>query len=174
MAAPFARLRPPLGVFAVLGNHDWRTDGPRVAWALRDAGVTVLQDQAVAIERGGRRLWLAGLEDLTERIPDVAGAIGDVPEDEPLVILSHDPDAFPSVHGRASLMLSGHTHGGQVNLPPLRAKITPSVFGDRYSRGHVVEGSAHLYVTSGVGTSNHPVRLGRPPEIVVLTVRSSS
>jgi predicted MPP superfamily phosphohydrolase len=174
MAAPLGRLRAPLGAVAVLGNHDWRTDGPRVARALRDAGVTVLEDEATSVGVNGVELWIAGLADATERIPDVAATIGAVPAGAPLLLLSHDPDVFPSVRDRAALTLSGHTHGGQVNLPPLRSRVTPSLFGDRYGRGHVVEHGRHLFVTSGVGTSAHPVRLGRPPEIVVLTLRSSA
>jgi predicted MPP superfamily phosphohydrolase len=173
VAAPFGALRAPLGVVAVLGNHDWRTDGPRVAAALRDAGVTVLENDAVEAGDGARRLWVAGVEDPSTRIPDVAAAVRSVPDGEPLLILSHDPDLFPAIPERVALTLSGHTHGGQINLPPLRRHVIPSIFGDRYARGHIVERDRHLYVTSGVGTSSHPVRLGRPPEIVVLTLRSA-
>jgi len=166
-----AALAPLRGV-AVLGNHDWATDGARVAHALRAAGTTVLEDDAVAVELRGTRLWLAGLADATERSPDVGEALRDVPDGEALLVLSHDPDLFPRVPARAALTVSGHTHGGQVNLPGLKARMIPSRFGDRYARGHVVEGGRHLYVTSGVGTSTHPVRFGRPPEVVVLTLRS--
>jgi uncharacterized protein len=173
MARPLGEIRPPLGSFAVLGNHDWLTDGPRVDAALTDAGIAVLTDESAAVEHDGTRLWIAGLEDATERIPDLGRALEGVPPDEPLLVLSHDPDVFPIVPERAALTLSGHTHGGQVNLPVLHRHVIPSVFGDRYARGHVVEDGRHLFVTSGVGTSNHPVRLGRPPEIVVLTLRSS-
>jgi hypothetical protein len=176
VARPLGALHAPLGVLAVLGNHDWRTDGPRVAAALRAAGVTVLENEAVHVsDDAGRTLWIAGLEDPTERVPDVIAAVAEVPEGEPLVVLSHDPDLFPSIPPRSSLTLSGHTHGGQVNLgSALRGLVIPSLFGDRYARGHVVEGGRHLYVTSGVGTSVHPVRFARPPEIVVLTVRGRS
>jgi len=166
-----ARLRA-LGGVAVLGNHDWHTDGQRVAEALRDAGIQVLEDEAIAVEVRGVRLWLAGLADATERSPDVGAALADVPSDEPLIVLSHDPDLFPRVPARAALTVSGHTHGGQVNVPGLRARMIPSRYGDRYARGHVVEGGRQLYVTSGVGTSTHPVRFARPPEVVVLTLRS--
>jgi uncharacterized protein len=171
VAGPLGLVHAPLGVFAVLGNHDWRTDGPRVSAALRAAGATVLENEAA---RTGS-LWIAGLEDPTERVPDVGAALRDVPEGEPLLVLSHDPDLFPSIPAHAALTLAGHTHGGQVNLgSSLRALVIPSLFGDRYARGHVVEGGRHLYVTSGVGTSSHPVRFARPPEIVVLTLRSRS
>ena len=174
VAGPLGAVRAPLGVLAVLGNHDWRTDGPRVAAALRDAGATVLENESVLLGDGERRLWLAGVEDPSTRTPDIAAAIRGVPEDEPLIVLSHDPDLFPAMPAHAALTLSGHTHGGQINLPPLHRHVIPSIFGDRYARGHIVENGRHLYVTSGVGTSSHPVRLGRPPEIVVLTLRSGS
>jgi predicted MPP superfamily phosphohydrolase len=91
-----------------------------------------------------------------------------------VIVLSHDPDLFPWVPPRASLTLSGHTHGGQINLKPLLSHVIPSRYGDRFANGHVVEGGRHLYVTSGVGTSVHPVRFGRPPEIVVLRLRASA
>lgn len=175
VARPLGVVHAPLGVLAVLGNHDWRTDGPRVTAALRDAGAKVLENEAVRIGDDGRSLWVAGVEDPTERVPDVGAALRGVPEGEPLLVLSHDPDLFPSIPPHAALTLSGHTHGGQVNLgSSLRAHVIPSLFGDRYARGHVVEGGRHLYVTSGVGTSNHPVRFGRPPEVVVLTLRARS
>jgi predicted MPP superfamily phosphohydrolase len=162
-----------LGGYAVLGNHDWRAGGEQVAAALREAGITVLEDEAIAVRLRGRRVWLAGLSDPTGATPDIDGALSAVPRGEPLVVLSHDPDLFPRIPDRAALTVSGHTHGGQVNLPVLRARVIPSMFGDRYARGHVVEDERHLFVTSGVGTSTHPVRFARPPEIVVLSLRSS-
>jgi predicted MPP superfamily phosphohydrolase len=172
VAEPLGMVHAPYGVLAVLGNHDWRTDGPRVTNALRAAGATVLENEAVELGNG---LWVAGVEDPTERVPDLGAALRGVPQGAPLLVLSHDPDLFPSMPPFVALTLSGHTHGGQVNLgSPLRARVIPSLFGDRYSRGHVVEGGRHLYVTSGVGTSNHPVRFARPPEIVVLTLRGRS
>jgi len=172
IAHALSALRAPLGVVAVLGNHDHKTDGPRVASALREAGIAVLENAAMPVGRGERTLWIAGLEDPTHRTPDVAAALERVPAGAPLVVLSHDPDMFPGIPARAALTLSGHTHGGQVNLPPLRGRIIPSLFGDRYARGHIVEDGRHLFVTSGVGTSTHPVRFGRPPEVVVLTLRA--
>jgi predicted MPP superfamily phosphohydrolase len=162
-----------LGGYAVLGNHDWRAGGERVAAALRDAGVSVLEDEAVEVRLRGRRLWLAGLSDPTEATPDLSAALARVPRGEPLIVLSHDPDLFPTIPEHAALTVSGHTHGGQVNVPFLRGRIIPSVFGDRYARGHIVERGRHLYVTSGVGTSAHPIRFARPPEVVVLSLRSS-
>jgi predicted MPP superfamily phosphohydrolase len=97
-----------------------------------------------------------------------------VPEDAAVLLLSHDPDAFPMVPRRVALTLSGHTHGGQVGIPLVRRPFVPSHYGERYVRGHVAEDGRHLYVTSGVGTSGIPVRLFMPPEIVILSLRAPS
>ena len=169
-----AALRAPLGVFAVLGNHDWANDGPGVRRALREAGLLVLENEAAAIDAPGGPLHVAGLADVMTRRPDVQAALRDVPPDEPLLVLCHDPDVFPQLPARAALTVAGHTHGGQVDLPLVRRLVVPSRNGDRYLRGHVVEEGRHLFVTSGVGTSRIAVRFRRPPEIVVLTLRAGS
>ncbi len=183
VAERLGALRAPLGVLAVLGNHDWRTDGPGIAAALRDEGIPVLEDEAVRLAAAGAELWVAGLADATERSPDVPRALAAVPAGAAAIALSHDPDLFPRIPARVALTVAGHVHGGQVDpaigswpvLPAvLRRAWIPSRFGDRYRRGHVVEGGRHLYVTSGVGTSALPVRLGVPPEVVVLTLRTRS
>lgn len=171
IAAKASLLRARLGVFAVLGNHDWVHEGDRVGRTLRAAGIQVLENEACP---AGDRLWVVGLADATTRSPDLERAFERVPDGAPVVVLSHDPDLFPRLPARALLTLSGHTHGGQVNIPVLRGLATPSRFGDRYSRGVIKEGSKTLFVTSGVGTSRWPVRLLRPPEIVLLRVRTGS
>ena len=94
-----------------------------------------------------------------------------MPPGEPVLVLSHDPDAFPHVPARAALTLSGHLHGGQVAIPLLRRPAIPSWYGERYARRHVVEGGRRLYVSSGLGTSGLPVRLLAPPEVVLLTLK---
>ena len=166
VASRLGRLPASLGRFAVLGNHDWAENGPRMLSALRDAGVTVLEDAAVPVNGGA--LWVAGLADPIAREPDVEGALADAPHDRPLLVLSHEPDLFPRVPARAALTLSGHTHGGQVGIPGLRARWTPSRFGDRFAAGHVVEGGRHLLVSRGVGTSRFPVRFRSPPEVLLV------
>jgi predicted MPP superfamily phosphohydrolase len=160
-------LRAPLGVIAVLGNHDWRHDGERIAGALRAAGIRVLENDVVDLGR----LHAAGVADARTRDADVAGTVGAVPDGAPVLLLSHDPDLFPQVPERAALTVSGHTHGGQVAVPLLRRRVIPSRFGERYARGHIVEDGRHLYVTAGFGTSGWPVRLLAPPEVVVLALR---
>jgi uncharacterized protein len=172
VARRLAALDAPLGTFAVLGNHDWLHDGERTAEALGAAGIIVLEDAAVALRVREQPLWIAGLADLHARDPDLEGTLAPVPAEEPVILLSHEPDVFPRVPARVALTLSGHTHGGQVDVPVLRDRVVPSRFGGRFRVGHVVEGGRHLYVTSGIGTSGWPVRLRRPPEIVILRLRS--
>jgi predicted MPP superfamily phosphohydrolase len=164
VAAALGGLRAPLGVVAVLGNHDWRHGGERIAAALRAAGIDTLENEA----RDLGRLWVAGVADARMRSADVDRALQSVPAQAPVVLLSHDPDVFPRVPARVALTVSGHTHGGQVAVPVLRRRFIPSRHGERYARGHVVEGGRHLYVTAGIGTSGWPVRLFAPPEVVVL------
>ena len=167
IAAELADLRSPLGTFAVLGNHDWKRAGFVMGQALRDAGIEVLENRAV--EAGG--VHVAGLADLRSRRPDLPRTLETVPDGAPVILLAHDPDVFPFVPHRVSLTLSGHLHGGQVAIPVLRLPALPSRYGERYARGHVVEEGRHLYVTSGLGTSGLPLRLFRPPEVVILELR---
>ncbi|HZI18415.1 MAG TPA: metallophosphoesterase [Pyrinomonadaceae bacterium] len=171
VAAGLRGLSAPLGVFAVLGNHDWWFDGVRVARALEGAGVRVLENEAARIEHGGAGLWLVGIADLWTRKPDLAAALSRVSDESPIILFTHNPDLFPQVPPRVALTVAGHTHGGQVNLPLVGRPVVPSKYGQRYADGHIVEGGRHLFVTSGVGTSIIPVRLRVPPEIAVLTLR---
>jgi predicted MPP superfamily phosphohydrolase len=164
VAERLAALHAPLGVVAVLGNHDWLNDGPRVRATLREHGIPVLENDAI---RAGD-IWIAGVEDMRFRAPDVEDALRDVPDGAPVILLSHDPDQFPHVPDRVALTVSGHLHGGQVGVPLIRRPFIPSRFGERYARGHVVEDGRHLYVTAGFGTTGWPVRLLAPPEVVIL------
>jgi predicted MPP superfamily phosphohydrolase len=171
VAGRLAALRAPHGVIAVLGNHDWRYGGPRVAAALRAGGIEVLENAAT---RAGP-LWVAGLADVRTRVLDVEialhAALAEVPAGAPVLLLSHDPDVFPSVPERVALTLSGHTHAGQVAIRRLRRGAIPSGYGERYASGHVVEDGRHLFVTAGVGTTGWPVRLLAPAEVVLLELR---
>jgi uncharacterized protein len=169
VAEQLGRLRAPKGTFAVMGNHDWRHSDDRIWRALDAQGIPVLEDEAV--ELGG--FWIVGLADLRFRAPDIPRALAQVPDGEPMIVLSHDPDTFPRIPSRVSLTLSGHTHGGQVAIPLLRRPLMPSRYGERYARGHIVEGGRHLYVTHGVGTSGLPIRFLAPPEVVILTLRAA-
>jgi len=173
-ARELARIEAPLGVYAVLGNHDAWLDIRRVRHALKGAGLTVLQDSAARISRGpSLAFWLAGVSDFWTAPHDVGAALRDVPGWGSVLLFTHNPDVFPSVPPRVSLTLASHSHGGQVRLPFFGRPVVPSRYGSRYAAGHVVEGGRHLYVTTGVGTSIIPVRFRVPPEIVIVTVRSA-
>jgi uncharacterized protein len=167
-----AALQAPLGRIAVLGNHDWKQAGARMWLALERARITVLENASTAIETRGERFHVAGLADYRIRRPDVVTALHDVPDGEPVLLLSHDPDAFPTVPGRVSLTIAGHTHGGQVAVPIVRRPFIPSRYGERFASGRVVEHDRHLIVTTGLGTSGAPLRLLAPPEILLLTLHS--
>jgi predicted MPP superfamily phosphohydrolase len=169
IARELGALRAPLGVFAVLGNHDWKQAGDDMWRALTGAGIEVLENRSA---RAGD-LYVAGLADLRCRRPDLPTALAGIPPDAPVVLLSHDPDVFPYVPDRVSLTLSGHLHGGQVAIPVLRRPALPSRYGERYARGHIVEEDRHLYVSSGLGTSGLPLRFLAPPEVVILELGSA-
>jgi uncharacterized protein len=171
VAAELGRLRAPLGVFAVLGNHDWRATGDRMWRALAAEGITVLENRAVAVATRGTRFWVGGVADVRHRRADPEGTVAQAPDGEPVLLLAHDPDVFPHVPARVALTLSGHLHAGQVAIPLVRRAVIPSWYGERYARRHVVEGGRRLYVSSGLGTSGLPARLLAPPEVVLLTLR---
>ncbi|MEA2450248.1 MAG: uncharacterized protein QOG63_2180, partial [Thermoleophilaceae bacterium] len=173
VAARLAALEAPLGVFAVLGNHDWLNDGERVRGALREQRIEVLENDAVAVALAGQVVWLVGLADATERRPDIATPFSLVPEGAPLIVLSHDPDLFALLPDRPLLTLAGHTHGAQVNVPVVRERVTPSRYGERYAGGLFHSGRKVMYVSRGIGTSTFPVRFRATPEVVVLKLAGS-
>lgn len=156
-------------VYAVLGNHDWWKGGPKVRRALESAGVVVLEDQSRQVTLGRCKLWVAGIGDLKETPHDVGKAFAGIDDDAPVLALTHHPDLFPQVPARASLLVAGHTHGGQVKLPRIGPLILRSA--RRYATGEIVERGRHLFVTPGIGTSILGVRFGVPPEISRLTLR---
>jgi len=167
-------LRAPLGVYSVLGNHDWWYSGMRVRRGLEQNGIKVLENEAAQIDMRGTSLWLVGFADLWTRPQRIADTVAKVPEGQPLLGLTHNPDIFPNVPPRVQLLLAGHTHGGQVRFPIIGPVVSSSDYGNRWIQGHVFADNHHLFVTTGIGTSIVPVRFGLPPEIVLLTLRSGS
>lgn len=174
VAEILARLEAPAGIHAVLGNHDWWFDAPRVRRALEAVSIPVLEDQAALIELGRCRFWLAGVGDWWEGQHDVGKALESIPLGAPTLLFTHNPDLFPEVPPRVTLTIAGHTHGGQVYLPGIGRPIVPSAYGERFAIGHIVEGGRHLFVSSGLGTSILPVRFLVPPEVSLLTLISPS
>ena len=169
VASALAGLEAPLGAVAVLGNHDWAEGGRETTSAFREAGISVLENEAVSVGRG---LWVTGLADAGSRAPDLVAALAAVPERAPVLLLSHNPDVFPEVPEGVSLTLSGHTHGAQVDLPLVRDRVTPSRFGAHYAGGVFEERGRLLFVSRGVGTSRLPARFLAPPEVALLKLTS--
>ena len=181
VARALAPLRAPLGVFAVLGNHDWRDDpearasGHRrtaIGRLLPEFGIPVLTNEAVRLATGP---WLVGIDSQRGHLKlgqgggrdDLGRAYAAVPEGAPSLLMAHEPDVFARGDPRPVLQISGHTHGGQGSLMGWRP-MTPSAHGDRLAWGHVVEGERHLVVSGGIGYSGPPVRIFQPPEITVI------
>jgi len=167
-------LHAPLGVFVVLGNHDWWLDPHRVSAALEHVGINDLEDDAARIRRGDAAFWLVGISDLLAGPHNFSAAMSRVTDDAPIVLFTHNPDLFPRITGRFSLMITGHTHGGQVDLPLVGRLVVPSRYGQRFAIGHIVENQRHLFVSSGIGTSIFPVRFRVPPEVTLLVLYEES
>lgn len=165
--APLAGLRAPLGVVAVLGNHDHWMDAAAARQALAANGVTLLSNDAVRVGP----LALGGLEDDFTRLADVARTVARMREvgGVPLV-LSHSPDPFPELPADIGLMVAGHTHCGQIVLPLVGAPSYESRHGHRYGCGRVDESGRTLIVSAGVGASVLPFRLGAVPDLWLIEI----
>ena len=197
-AAALGRLKAPLGVHAILGNHDWWNDRraqlafagpPKCRAPMEDAGLKVYENDVLRLKKDGQPFWLAGLGDQwafyrnrdrsrdrrqDERfgyrgVDDLPGMLAKITDDAPVIMMAHEPDVFPRVPSRVSLTLSGHTHGGQVQFFGY-APVVPSRYGSRFVYGHIVEDNRHLIVSGGLGCSGFPVRFGRPPEVLLVEV----
>ena len=169
IAAVLTELRARDGVVAVMGNHDYFGDGEPMMSLLRAGGVTVLGNEHRIITRGDDGLVIAGVDDTYTRRADIARALAGRDERLPLVALAHDPQLFRELARRgAALVLSGHTHWGQLALPFVAERVNLSRLSYRYHAGLYSSGASTLYVHPGLGTTGPPVRLGAPPEITVL------
>ena len=187
-ASVLSGLKAPLGVHAILGNHDYWDDrtvqreggGTTAARrALEAAGIPVYENDVQRLNKAGRPFWLAGLGDQLAYAParryraikrigvdDLAATLGKVTDDAPVILLAHEPDVARRVSSRVALQLSGHTHGGQVRLLGW-SPVAPS--GQLLSYGHI-QMNCDVVVSGGLGCSFVPFRLGVPPEIVLVTV----
>jgi predicted MPP superfamily phosphohydrolase len=170
-ATALKNLRAPLGVYSVLGNHDWWYNGEKVRHAFEQNGIPVLEDEVAEIDWRDKSFWLAGLADLWTRPQHINETVAKAPPGSTIIALTHNPDIFPQVPHTVPILLAGHTHGGQVNIPLIGTPIVPSSFGPKYTSGHVFENGHHMFVTTGIGTSILPVRFRVTPEIVILTIK---
>jgi predicted MPP superfamily phosphohydrolase len=168
------QLRARFGVFSVLGNHDVGSDPDLIIKHLAQQGIPVLRNHAVPIEQGNSRFWLAGVDDVTEGLPDLNLTLGPIPQEEAVVLLCHEPDfADQAANHFVDLQLSGHSHGGQIWLPVIGAPWLPP-FGQKYPRGKYSIGRLTLYTNIGLGTIRAPIRLNCTPEITLFTLRARS
>jgi predicted MPP superfamily phosphohydrolase len=171
VVAGASKLRAPLGLYAVLGNHDYWLDPQRISEPLERAGIQLLRNRGTPIERNGARLWLAGLEDLRQGRPELSAAMTGAWEGDFTVVLAHNPMLIRQVEQRGlPLLLAGHTHGGQVQLPLIGALILP-IPDHTLSEGLLKRGRSQIYVSRGVGVGTPPVRLGARPEVPLLVLR---
>jgi len=192
-APVLAGLKAPLGVHAILGNHDYWDDGtvqregrgPTVARrALEAVGIPVYENDAVRLIKDRRAFWLAGLGDQLAYFParrfrpvprigidDLNATLAKVTDDAPVILLAHEPDVAMRAPARVALQLSGHTHGGQVRLFGW-SPVVPSRYGNRLAYGHM-RVNCDVIVSGGLGCSIMPFRLGVPPEIVLVTLGGS-
>lgn len=189
VAKALSALSAPLGVHAILGNHDYWVDGsvqrspatdPEMASLLRANGIPTYINTAHALRKDGHTFWIAGLADQLALLPkpssgrrsvqgldDLEGTLSGIPDGAPLLLMAHEPDIFRRSGPRPSLVLSGHTHGGQVDLFGWRP-VSASSGSKRYPAGHFIVDGRHLIVSKGLGITGLPVRVGCWPEIVMI------
>ena len=172
-AQELARLTAPLGVYVILGNHDYWTDAQVVQAGLEAVGLPVLANTNVRISINGTDLWLAGVDDVWERHADLDRALEGIPMGAITILLAHEPDYVDQVIGReVALQLSGHSHGGQVRLPLFGSPILP-MWGRKYPYGLRRVGGMWLYTNRGVGLIQPAVRLNCQPEVTLIQLVKS-
>jgi predicted MPP superfamily phosphohydrolase len=168
-------LRAKDGVFVSMGNHDYFGGGEPLITFLRARGVAVLRNEGVAIERDGATLWLAAIDDTWTRRDDLARALEKRPAGACALLLAHDPEKFDAAASAGvALVLSGHTHGGQIAVPFLSRWLGLANLAHRYRVGFYRRGESTLYVHPGLGTTGPPLRLGIAPEVTVLVLRAAA
>lgn len=171
-AEALAGLNAPYGVWAVLGNHDHYTDPELTTRALRRQRIVVLDNIYATVERGPDSFQLAGIDDWTWNAADWTRAFTGLRPDRPTILLSHQPSVLDFEQTRdVALILSGHTHGGQLRLPLVGAPARFATTALKYDRGLFRRGETQLYVSSGTGVIGLPLRLGVRPEIAVLRLK---
>jgi hypothetical protein len=162
----------PLGSYAVLGNHDHYTDAARISAAVEAVGIPVLSNRSVSLSRNGSHLRLVGVDDPSTSKQDYGAAMRDVEKGAFRLMLAHSPDiVWHFGQGDIDLVLSGHTHGGQVCLPGGQALVCPTSLGVDYASGMFLWRGAKLFVNRGLGVTAFPLRAFCPPEIALLTLK---
>jgi predicted MPP superfamily phosphohydrolase len=166
-------LQAPLGQFGVLGNHDYQRRGEGLAAALTANGIDMLDDEQRTIAFEGQAIDLIGIPDARRHRAKAQSLLDALSGGRPTIILTHDPYWFAHVPAGPFLTLAGHTHGGQFRLPFIGPVVNMSRAPMRWTYGRIVEQERQMYVTSGWGTSGLPLRIGIPPEVVMLQVSAA-
>lgn len=174
VARSLGKLRARLGVFAVLGNHDFQVDAGETTRALRAQRIRVLRNAHFALRSRSSILWILGVDDLWWGADDLPAALHSVPPRDPKILLCHNPIGIREAadHG-VDFVLSGHTHGGQVRLPVVGSVYGRSKLGERFVEGWNRLNGTQIYVSRGIGKVLVPLRYGCPPEIACLRLRCS-
>jgi predicted MPP superfamily phosphohydrolase len=174
IASVVGGLRAPAGVFVIMGNHDYFGEGEPLVTLLVEAGARVLRNDGVVVEHEGGRFFLAGVDDTWTKRANLERALEGRPEGMTTILLQHDPDRFPQAAARGcDLVLSGHTHGGQVAVPFFARHVNASKLAHRFHLGVYTDGDSTLYVHPGLGTTGPPIRLGVAPSVTILTQRAA-
>jgi predicted MPP superfamily phosphohydrolase len=174
IADVLGRLTARDGVVVSMGNHDYFGDGEPLMTMLRAGGAKVLRNEGMLVSKGDARMFVAAIDDTWTRRADLPRALAGRPEGATTVLLAHDPDQFPrAVERGVELVLSGHTHGGQVAVPFLGRWLSLSHLSHRFHVGLYRIGRSALFVHPGLGTTGPPIRLGVAPAVCVLTLRAA-
>ena len=164
-------LKSKYGVFGVIGNHDWWYDEKKVRAEFESVGFKVLENETASFVANGKTVTILGIEDFWKREKvDVKKVFDNVQPPENIIGITHNPDSFDQTSEAISLLLAGHTHGGQVWIPFIGAPLP--VAKREYTAGHILKDGRNLFVTVGFGTTGPAIRFGVPPEIAVITLNS--
>jgi predicted MPP superfamily phosphohydrolase len=169
------KLRAKHGVYAVMGNHDHWTNGTLISDMMKNEGIRVLNNEGFRLEYNGASIWLAGVDDLLVGLTDLPAALKGSHKKEMKLLLAHNPSIIRMAEpARIDLMLSGHTHGGQIRLRETKESILFPRRQRRLSSGLHRRGETQIYITRGIGTVVLPMRYGCPPEVSVIELRSEN
>jgi uncharacterized protein len=167
-------LRAPLGVFAIMGNHDCWWNCGEVRRLFARTKVTFLENQAVQVARPSGAFWVVGIEDGQTQAPDFIAANQNVPPNSDVLTLVHNPGLFRWPTNQAAFQFSGHSHGGQVRFPVIGAPVRMSRYTEETVDQPYIQDGRVLTVSTGLGEIGLPVRFGVPPEIVLVTVSNGN
>lgn len=166
IAYELSHIKSDYPVYTVLGNHDMWVGGDKIQKVLEKNGIKVLRNSNDFVNVKDKKIYIAGIEDLTTGFPNQNKAFENT--EKPVILLSHQPDIFPKAWEDANIILAAHTHGGQVVFPIIGALLVPSAYGQKFRSGYIEENNKKMIVTKGLGTSILPIRFNCKPEINVI------